>query len=103
MTKPTARPAKSKPAAVTPQNSEITGHVTDNLLNDYRWKHIFLPTLTHAFYISREPFENWTIDSPAFLATLQNVFNLSFPNIDVALSAKDKLTNTVCQTESQLV
>ena len=39
---------------------------------------------------------DWTIDSPAFLATVQNVFNLSFPNIDVALSVKDKLTDTVC-------
>ena len=59
--------------------------------------------LTHAFYNSREPFKDWTIDSPAFLATVQNVFNLSFPNIDVALSAKDKLTDTVHQTESPLV
>ena len=103
MTKLTARPAKSKPATVTPQNSEITGRIADNLLDDYRWKRIFLPTLTHALYISREPFVDWTIDSPAFLATVQSVFNLSFRNIDVTLSAKDKLTETVCQTKSQLV
>jgi hypothetical protein len=103
MTKPTARPAKSKPAAITPQNSEITRRITDNLLDDYHWKHIFLPTLTHALYISRKPFMDWTINSSAFLAIVQNVFNLSFPNIDVALSMKDKLTDTVCQTESQLV
>jgi hypothetical protein len=98
MTKPTARRAKCEPAAVTPQNglSGITGQIADNLLDDYRWKRVFLPTLTHALYISCKPFVDWTIDSPTFLATVQNVFNLSFPNIDVALSAKDKLTDTVC-------
>ena len=96
MTKLTACQAKCEPAAVTPQNSGITGQIADNLLDDYRWKCIFLPTLTHALYISCEPFVDWTIDSPAFLATVQNVFNLSFPNIDVALSAKDKLTDMVC-------
>ena len=105
MTKPTAAKFKPGPAAITPLNSEITGpgQITDNLLNDYRWKRIFLPTLTHALYISREPFKDWTIDSPAFLATVQNAFNLSFPNIDVVLSVKDKLTDTVCQTESQSI
>ena len=103
MTKLTARPAISKPAAVTPQNSEIAGQIADNLLDDYHWKHIFLPMLTHALYISREPFMHWVIDSSAFLATVQNVFDLSFPNIAVTLSAKDKLTETVCQIESQLV
>ena len=100
MTKPTARPTKSKPAAVT---SETTEQMVDNLLYDYRWKRIFLPTLTHALYISREPFVDWKIDSPAFLATVQNVFDLSFPNIDVTLSARDKLTDAVCQTKFQLV
>ena len=104
MTKPTAHPAKYKPAAVTSQNSEITGRlIIDNLLDDYRWKCSFLPTLTHALYISHEPFVDWMIDSPAFLATMQNVFNLLFPYIDVALTVKDKLTVTVCQTKSQLV
>ena len=85
--------AKSKPAAV----------IADNLLDDHRWKHTFIPTLTHALYISREPFVDWSIDSPAFLATVQKVSNLSFPNIDVNLSVNDKITNTVCQTDSQLV
>ena len=85
--------AKSKPAAV----------IADNLLDDHRWKRIFIPTLTHALYISREPFVDWSINSPAFLATMQKVFNLSFPNIDVNLSVNDKITNTVCQTDSQLV
>jgi hypothetical protein len=90
--------------AINPQNSEpITGRIADNLLDDYHWKCVFLPTLTHALYISHEPFMDWTIDSPAFLATVQNVFNLSFPNIDVALSVNDKLTDMVCQIESQLV
>ena len=103
MTKLTAFPAKSKPVAITPQNSEITGQIANNLLDDYHWKHVFLSTLTHALYISHEPFMDWTIDSPAFLATMQNVFNLSFPNIDVALSVNDKLTDMVCQMESQLV
>lgn len=46
---------------------------------------------------------DWSVDSPAFLATVQKVFNLSFPNIDVTLSVNDKITNTVCQTDSQLV
>ena len=104
-TKPKAHPTKSnlKPVAVTSQNREITEQIANNFLDDYCWKRVFLPTLTHALYISHKPFEDWTIDSPAFLATVQNVFNLSFPNIDIALSVKDKFTDTVCQTKSQLV
>lgn len=37
----------------------------------------------------------------AFLATVQNVSNPAFPNIDAALSANGKPTDAVCQTLSE--
>ena len=76
--KQTAQTAKSKPATVTGQN-------TNDLLNDHHWKRTFIPTLTHALYVSHEPFVDWSVESPAFLATVQKVFNLSFPNIQMSL------------------
>jgi hypothetical protein len=56
---------------------------------------VFIPTITHALYISREPFVDWTTDSKTFLATVQKAFNLSFPNVKYTLSASDAVTKTV--------
>ncbi|PPQ88864.1 hypothetical protein CVT25_009052 [Psilocybe cyanescens] len=63
-------------------------------LTDARWKDLFIPSITHALYVSREPFPDWTTDSKTFLATVQKVFNVSFPNVTYTLSAGDAVTTT---------
>jgi len=99
--KPTARRAKAV-AVVTAQAgpSGNTGSHTKQFLKDRRWARIFLPTLTHALYISREPFKDFTLDSPEFLAIVQTFFNLAFPTINFALSSNDEVTLTVSQITS---
>ncbi|KAH8977283.1 hypothetical protein EDB86DRAFT_3092671 [Lactarius hatsudake] len=51
----------------------------------------FLPTLSHALYITDHPFTDWTWESNTLLQTIQNVFNISFPNISYTLSGQDKV------------
>jgi len=69
--------------------------VLRQFLEDPRWTRIFLPTITHALYISRNPFVDWTSDSETYLATVQQVFNLTFPNVTITLSLGDGVVNTV--------
>lgn len=69
--------------------------VLRQFLDDSRWARIFLPTITHALYISRNPFVDWTSDSETYLATVQRVFNLTFPNVMVMLSLGDDVVDTV--------
>ena len=64
-------------------------------LNDGRWAKVFMPTITHAFYNSREPFLEWTRESPVFLATTQRVFNLVFDNVSFTLSSSDPVVLAV--------
>jgi hypothetical protein len=64
-------------------------------LQDARWAKCFIPTITHALYISREPFRDWTSESPTFLATVQTVFNISFTNVTFLLSSGDPIVDTV--------
>jgi hypothetical protein len=91
----TAKPAlrQPKPAAVT----AVAGPSDDSseFLKDRRWARVFIPTLTHALYISREPFVDFTSDSPKFLETVQRAFDLAFPNVDFGLSMTDKVMTTV--------
>lgn len=72
-------------------------------IRDPRWPNVFIPTITHALYISREPFLDFASESAEFLATVQKVFNLSFPNVNITLAANDPLVTTVnflCHTMS---
>jgi hypothetical protein len=64
-------------------------------VHDPRWAKVFIPTITHALYISREPFLDFASESPVFLATVQKIFTLSFPNVDMVLAAIDPLVATV--------
>ncbi|KAH9029133.1 hypothetical protein EDB84DRAFT_1562925 [Lactarius hengduanensis] len=63
--------------------------ITRQCLDDSRWTRIFLPTLSHALYISDHPFTDWTRESSALVETVQVVFELSFTNISYTLSAQD--------------
>lgn len=65
-------------------------------VKDNRWARTFVPTITHAFYVTREPFLDWSPESTVFLATVQHIFNLSFPNAVYTVSAHDQVIKTVC-------
>lgn len=71
------------------------GKANGEFLKDGRWKEVFIPTLTHALYTSREPFLDWTSDSSTLLANVQEIFDLTFTNVDLSLSSKDLVTTTV--------
>jgi hypothetical protein len=77
--------------AVTEDNAPGARFVKDN-----RWAKVFIPTITHAFYTTREPFLDWAPESEAFIATVQHVFNLSFPNVNYTISAGNRVVLTVC-------
>lgn len=64
-------------------------------LQDTRWANVFTPTITHALYVSHEPFVDFASDSPVFLAKVQEVFDLSFPNVDFKLEFGDPLVVVV--------
>jgi hypothetical protein len=71
------------------------GSAATNFLKDSRWARVFMPTITHALYISRKPFVDFTLESPEFLVTVQKAFDLSFPNVDFELAPDDLIIKTV--------
>ncbi|KAH9029570.1 hypothetical protein EDB85DRAFT_2147190 [Lactarius pseudohatsudake] len=102
----TRKPPKSKAAKVPivkaipykdqePQADEpfTEAHpdVTRACLNDPRWTCAFLPTLSHALYISDHPFTDWTWDTGTLVKTIQMVFELTFTNISYVLSLRDSI------------
>lgn len=82
---------KNPPKAKSTRAESATGA---EFLRDARWPNVLIPTLTHALYNSREPFVHFTSESSTFLATVQNAFDLSFTNIDFALTSDDPLVTT---------
>jgi hypothetical protein len=62
---------------------------------DSRWKDIFNPSLSHALYISRDPFSDFTLKSPKFLAIVQKVFEASFPDVTFLLTSDDPVVEKV--------
>jgi 7-cyano-7-deazaguanine synthase in queuosine biosynthesis len=67
----------------------------DDLLRDPRWTDVFLPSLAHALYISRKPFKHFKTKAPEFLQVVQEIFNLSYLEIDLHLRSKDELVQKV--------
>ena len=65
-------------------------------VKDDRWARTFIPTITHAFYMTHDPFLDWSPESAVFLAMVQRVFNLSFPNVIYTVFARDRVAVTVC-------
>ena len=86
-------------ALSTYQHNPLAGLLPDisqQCLDDACWTHIFLPMLTHAFYISTQPFADWTWCSSNFFETVQKVFDLSFTNVSYTLRQEDSLVKVVC-------
>ena len=67
----------------------------DDLLGDPRWAGVFLPSLAHALYISRKPFKHFKTKSPEFLEIAQEIFDLSYPEIDLILKSNDELVKKI--------
>jgi hypothetical protein len=82
----------SKNEGLTETNSVVPGAL---FVKDDRWAKTFIPTITHAFYMTRDPFLDWSPESAIFLATVQCAFNLSFPNVVYTVSARDRVAVTV--------
>lgn len=55
-----------------------------------QWSEIFLPSLSQALYVARNPFDDFKKDSPQFIKTVQDIFALSHPEIIYKFRAKDK-------------
>lgn len=77
--------------------SDNAEHGSAHFLKDPRWTRVFLPTLQHALFVSREPFKHFTLEAPEFLSTIQDIFNRTFTNVDYELSLNDEVTKVVCQ------
>jgi hypothetical protein len=71
------------------------GNSLDRFLKDRRWAKVFIPSLTHALYVSREPFKDFAADSPVFLTTVQTIFDKVFSDADVVLSTGDPINAKV--------
>ena len=88
-------------ATSTPKLKPTAGLLPDiakQCLDDPRWTRIFLPTLTHVFYLSDHPFHDWKTTSSTFIRNLQMVFDLTFTNISGSLGPDDDIVKAVRPT-----
>ena len=78
-----------------PEHPDET-HAAGNteFLWDVHWVKVFIPMI-HTLYISREPFLDWTSESPALLIMVQHASNLSFDNMTFTLPADDPIVETM--------
>jgi hypothetical protein len=60
-----------------------------------KWRNTFLPTLNHALFVSQSPFLHFRLESSEFLPIIQQVFNVSFPDIQYMLRSGDFLVKEV--------
>ena len=60
-----------------------------------KWTEIFLPTLAHALYISKRPFQEFKPSSPIFVATVQQIFGLVYSRVTCNVKEGDVLVEEV--------
>ncbi|KAI9453673.1 hypothetical protein BJY52DRAFT_1225494 [Lactarius psammicola] len=101
--------------AVVKKDASLKGHVsgkrvteahpdiTRQCLDDTCWTRIFLPTLSHALYLSDHPFSDWAWESSALVKTVQCVFDLSFTNISYTLGPQDGIVKAIASDVLSLV
>jgi hypothetical protein len=65
------------------------------------WTQTLLPTLTHALFVSKNPFQDFKSSSPVFLATFQRVFKLVYPNVMYDANVANVLIAEVCHDLNQ--
>jgi hypothetical protein len=90
--------SKPKKSTTISQHDEGSGSEMDDksdattpFMEDKRWIESFLPTLTHKLFTARQAFIDFRVDSDAFLLTVQDVFDLAYPNIKYTLERTDSL------------
>jgi hypothetical protein len=69
--------------------------VPDYLSSD--WAKKFISSITHALFVSLEPFKDYKVSSPVFIATLQEVFSSVYPNISHKITSSDVIAIVVCK------
>jgi hypothetical protein len=60
------------------------------------WAKKFIPSITHALFVSLRPFRDYKMSSPVFIATLQVVFSAVYPDINHKITSSDVIAVTVC-------
>jgi len=60
-----------------------------------KWTNVFLPTLTHALFISKQPFRDFRPSSPIFVATIRQIFGLVYPSITYHIDKDNVLVGEV--------
>ncbi|KAH9075524.1 hypothetical protein EDB83DRAFT_2549232 [Lactarius deliciosus] len=58
------------------------------------WAKVFLPSLMYQFFISKGPFQDFTNNSPTFIALVQEAFNATHPNVSYTVAAGDVIVTT---------
>lgn len=66
-------------------------------MNDEKWRTIILPYVTTALYTSSSPFLESRQRSDAFLGTVQDAFEVAFPNVEYQFKPSDEVVVEVCQ------
>ncbi|RXW15124.1 hypothetical protein EST38_g10732 [Candolleomyces aberdarensis] len=67
-------------------NSTRTTDLPAFVYVDSKWKDVFLPTLYHAFFLSSETFLAFKSSSRKFIATVQEIIDLVFPDEGYTIS-----------------
>jgi hypothetical protein len=62
---------------------------------DSCWKDVFNPSLSHALYVSRDPFSDFALESPKLLLIVQKVFDASYPDVTFSLTSDDPVVEKV--------
>ncbi|KAF8957754.1 hypothetical protein BDZ97DRAFT_1762635 [Flammula alnicola] len=93
-TKTSENATQAQPLPVNSKGKVPATH-TDNpdtrWTDDPRWTKVFLPTITNALYISSEPFKHFKPASLEFREKAQEIFDLSYPNVDYQLKDNDRV------------
>ncbi|KAF8262142.1 hypothetical protein EI94DRAFT_1886678 [Lactarius quietus] len=87
--KPKAVKTTAKKKVLCVEEVPVDVKPSTECLDNPHWTRTFLPTLSHALYISDHPFTDWTWQSSTFLETMQAVFDMSFTNISYTISPQD--------------
>ena len=81
------------PVPVQPAKKQVP-RVPDYL--SANWAKKFIPSITHALFVSLGPFKDYKMSSPVFIVTLQEVFSVVYPDINHKITPSDVIAVTVC-------
>ncbi|KAF6763986.1 hypothetical protein DFP72DRAFT_873927 [Ephemerocybe angulata] len=82
------------PHIVPPHGSLLTSttvrkrHLPPFAEVDNKWKDLFLATVTHALYISAQPFQDFTVSTPIMRSQIQRAIDLVYPEAAYSVKAR---------------